>query len=74
MSTWYYISNDEGYNRTHRSFVLFFCLVSLHKASTILSLVLCPDFMVIVVGQASFLLHISYEILPILKGISVGKS
>ena len=27
--------------------------------------------MVIVVGQASFLLHISYEILPILKGIRV---
>ena len=26
MCTWYYISKDEGYNRTHRSFVLFFLL------------------------------------------------
>ena len=45
-----------------------------HEASTTFSLDLCPDFMVSVVGQASFLFHISQQFLPILEGISVEKS
>ena len=43
------------------------------KVSTTLSLDLCPDFMGSVVGQASFLIHISQQLLPILEGISVTK-
>ena len=35
------------------------------EASTTLSLDLCPDFIVSVVGQASFLFHISQQFLPI---------
>ena len=40
------------------------------KASTTLSLDLCPDFMGIVVGQASFLIHIVQNFSAILEGIS----
>ena len=41
------------------------------KASTTLSLDLCPDFMGCGVGQASFLIHIAQQFLAILEGISV---
>ena len=44
------------------------------KASTTLSLDLCPGFMGCVLGQASFLFHISQQFLLILEGISVEKS
>ena len=40
----------------------------LNKASTTYSLDLYADFMGSVVGQASFLFHISQELLPILEG------
>ena len=76
MSTWYYISNDEGYNRTSRSFVLFFLLgkPALGQHNFEFSSVSRFNDKKIVVGQATFLLHISYEILLLLEGISVGKS
>ena len=44
------------------------------QASTTLSLDFCPDFMGNMVGQASFLFHISTQFLPHLEGISVKKS
>ena len=45
------------------------------KASTTLSLDLCPEFMRDEGGPgASFLFHISQQFLPILEGISIEKS
>ena len=58
------------------SFTLWCVLYNLYrpKASTTLSLDLCPEFMRDGVGQASFLFHISQQFLPILEGISVQKT
>ena len=44
-----------------------------YKASTTLRLDLFPEFMGDVVGQASFLFHISQQFLPIFEGISFEK-
>mgnify|MGYP001800061927 CR=1 FL=1 len=63
---------------------LFACCVSLdliiitqtkpssNKASTTSSLDLCPACTGDVVGQASFLFHISQQALPILEGITIS--
>ena len=45
---------------------------SSNKASTTLSLDLCPACTGDVVGQASFLFHISQQALPILEGITIS--
>ena len=45
-----------------------------HQANTTLSLDPCPDFMGSVVGQASFLFHMSQHFLPNLEGISVTET
>ena len=47
--------------------------LTFHKASTTLSLDLCPDFIRDGGGQALFLFHISQQFLPILEGRSVEK-
>ena len=45
----------------------------MYKASTTLSLDLCPEIMSAVVGQALFLFHISQHFLPISEGIRFWK-
>ena len=47
-------------------------MTALHKASTTLSLDLCPEFMRD--GGEAGLISISQQFLPILEGISVEKS
>mgnify|MGYP001791712552 FL=1 len=45
-----------------------------YKASTALSIDLCPKFVRYGVGQPTFLFHISQQVLAISEGINVEKS